>query len=336
MNEDDVNEDDVNELAGHVQTLAVTIGRGPVRLAGELHLPRSRPGALPAVVMTGPFTGVKEQVVGQYAAALAAHGWITLAFDHRNFGASSGDIRQHEDSAGKLEDLRLATSFLAAHDQIDPRRLGCVGICLGGGYALRHSAFDPRIRAVAMVAAGFNDPRTMQQGMSAEGYRAAMGRFAQIDQEQFATGRIDYLPAVSPNGDTEVAMPGAEPFAYYGTHRSASPGWVNQVTRLSIRELLTFDAAMGADFLGGTPALIVHGRRDEFCSPAAAQDLHDRLTGPKELVWLDTTNHTDLYDQPAFVDPAVRHLARWMADHLGPPADVGQGGMRREATTPLS
>ncbi len=73
---------------------------------------------------------------------------------------------------------------------------------------------------------------------------------------------------------------------------------------------------MGADFLGPTPALIVHGRRDEFCSPATAQDIYDRLTGPKELLWLDTTNHIDLYDQPAFVDPAVHRISRWLSEHL--------------------
>ncbi len=299
-----------------IETTDVQIPAGAVRLAGVLRVPGSSLARQPALVLTGPFTGVKEQVVGVYAAALAAAGFVTLAFDHRNFGASGGEVRQHEDGAGKLDDLRAATSYLAAHDRVDADRLGCVGVCLGGGYALRHSAFDPRIRALAVVAAAFNDPRVMRDGMGAEGYRATMVRFAQVEQEQYDTGLVDYLPAVSDDDATEAAMGGAEPFAYYGTARSSSPGWVNRVTRLSIRELLTFDAAMGADFLGPTPALIVHGRRDEFCSPAAAQHVHDRLTGPRELLWLDTTNHIDLYDQPSFVDPAVEHVGRRMTEWL--------------------
>lgn len=294
----------------------VEVSAGAIQLAGVLRLPAHSRGPQPALVLTGPFTGVKEQVVGRYAAALAAAGFVTLAFDHRNFGASSGTVRQHEDSAGKLEDLRLATSYLAAHDRVDERRLGSVGICLGGGYALRHSALDPRIRALAVVAAAFNDPHAMQNGMGSEVYRSTMAGFAEVDQRQFATGRTEYLPAVSSDSSVEAAMPGSEPFEYYGTSRSASPGWVNQVTRLSIRELLTFDAAIGADFLGPTPALIVHGRRDEFCSPAAAQDIHDRILGPKELRWLDTTNHIDLYDQPAYVDVAVQHVSRWLTEYL--------------------
>ncbi len=299
-----------------VELTEVDILAGAIWLAGVLRVPAGSPDPGPALVLTGPFTGVKEQVVGNYAAALAAAGYVTLTFDHRNFGASAGPIRQHEDGAGKLEDLRAATSHLAAHDRVDERRLGCVGVCLGGGYALRHSAFDPRIRVLAVVAAAFNDPRAMRDGMGAEGYRAMMTRFADADQEQFSTGRIDYLPAVSADRGAEAAMPGVEPFEYYGTARSSSPGWVNRVTRLSIRELLTFDAAMGADFLGPTPALIVHGRRDEFCSPAAAQAIHDRITGPKELLWLDTTNHIDLYDQPAFLTPAVDRISDWMSEHL--------------------
>lgn len=301
--------------ADQVEVIDTETMAGDIPLAGVLRVPAAA-GPLPALVLTGPFTGVKEQVVGHYAAALATAGFVTLAFDHRNFGTSGGRVRQHEDSAGKLEDLRYATSYLAAHDRVDEERLGCVGVCMGGGYALRHSAFDPRIRALAVVAAGFNDPHTMQESMGGQTYREAMARFAAVDQDQFVTGRTEYIAAVSRDPGVEAAMPGAEPFEYYGTSRSASPGWVNQVTRLSIRELLTFDAAIGADFLGPTPALIVHGRRDEFCAPAAAQQVHDRIAGTKELFWLDTTNHIDLYDQSRFVDPAIDRVSRWMAEYL--------------------
>jgi hypothetical protein len=287
-----------------------------VALAGLLRLPDDVSAPVPGLVFTGPFTGVKEQVVGTYAAALARAGFATLAFDHRGFGASSGPVRQHEDSAAKLADLGLATSFLARHEAVDAGRLGCVGICLGGGYALRYAAFDPRIRAVALVAGGYNDPRAMRDGMGPEAYRAAMAAFADVEQRQHETGTVEYLPAVADAPGVEAAMGGAEPFAYYGTSRAAGPGWVNRVSRLSIRTLLAFDAAVGADFLGPTPALVVHGRRDDYCPPAAAREIFDRLTGPKDLLWLDTTNHIDLYDQPAHVAPAVERIARWMHTHL--------------------
>ncbi len=284
-------------------------------LAGHLRVPGSAGEApLPALVMTGPLSGVKEQVTGLYAARLADRGFVTLAFDHRNFGASEGHRPQHEDAAGKLADLGAATSWLGRHEAVDADRLGCVGICMGGGYALRHAAFDRRIKALALVAAAFNDPRVMRRNIGEEGYRGLMEAFAACAGREHATGEPEMIATVAQEG--EALMPGAEPFAYYGTERSAAPGWGAEMTRLSLRELLTFDAAMGADFVGPTPTLIVHGRRDDFCSPTGAQDAYDRIDGPKQLHWLDTTNHIDLYDVEEYVGPAVELVADWMRTHL--------------------
>lgn len=295
----------------------VSISVDDITLAGHLRLPESRSGeTLPAIVFTGPFTGVKEQVAGQYADRLADRGFATLAFDHRNFGSSGGHRRQHEDPAGKLSDLSAATSFLVNHAAIDGDRIGCVGICMGGGYALKHSAFDRRIKALAVVAAAFNDPKVMRNGIGAVGYDQMMSGFADVASQEAQTGAVDYIKAVSNVDGEDAAMPGAEPFEYYGTERSAADGWENQMTRLSVRELLTTDLAIGADFVGPTPTLIVHGRTDAFCSPEGAQDAFDRIDGTKELMWLDTTNHIDLYDQADYVDPAVDRVAEWMAEYL--------------------
>ena len=151
-----------------------------------------------------------------------------------------------------------------------------------------------------------------------------MRAFAAVEQRQFDTGEIEYLPAVDGDGG-EAAMPGREPWDYYGTERSAAPGWTNRVTRLSLRELLTFDAAIGADFLAGTPALFIHGRRDGFCSPEAADGIYRRAqSADKEFLWLDTTNHIDLYDNPAYVGPAVARLSGWLGRTplTGPPSPL--------------
>jgi fermentation-respiration switch protein FrsA (DUF1100 family) len=266
-------------------------------------------------VFTGPFTGVKEQVTGTYAAALAERGYVTLAFDHRNFGESEGEPRQHEDGPGKLRDLRDATSYLAGHAAVDPERIGCVGICLGGSYALHHTAFDPRVRALALVAGGYNDPADMRAGMGNDGYRQLLADLAAVAEGTFRTGEVSYLPAVSPDG-SEAAMQGDEPWAYYGTERSASPGWVNRVTRLSIRELVTLDAASAAEFVSPTPTLLVHGTTDAYCPPEAARRIVERLGSPKDALWLATSNHIDLYDNPAFVEPAIERTAGWFDSHL--------------------
>lgn len=285
-------------------------------LAGHLRLPATRGPSLPGLVFTGPFTGVKEQVTGLYAEKLSERGFATLTFDHRNFGSSGGHRRQHEDANGKLADLTAATSFLADHPAIDSDRIGCIGICMGGGYALKHSAFDPRIKALAVVAAAFNDPKVMRTNIGPDTYRAMMAGFAQVAEREQASGVVEYIKAVTDIDGEDAAMGGAEPFEYYGTSRSAAAGWRNQMTRLSVRELLTFDAAIGADFIGPTPTLIVHGRTDMFCSPEGAQNAYDRIDGIKELLWLDTTNHIDLYDQPTYVEPAITRIIEWMTEHL--------------------
>lgn len=288
---------------------------GGLRLAGHLRVPD---GTAPraAVVLTGPFTGVKEQVTGTYAAGLARAGYVTLAFDHRNFGASEGEPRQHEDAAGKLADLRDAVSYLAGLPEVDADRVAVCGICLGTAYALKFAAFDPRVRALALVAGAYNDPREMRRGMGPDGYREQLARYATVAQSEYAGADTEYLPAVAPAGEP-AAMPGQEPFDYYGTDRATSPGWRNRVTALSIRELITLDAASAVDFLAPTPLLVVHGETDGYCSPEAARALHERAGEPKELAWLPTSNHIDLYDNAAFVGPAVARVADFLDRHVG-------------------
>jgi len=293
----------------------VTFLSDGLQLAGDLRVPSDASGPVPGLVFTGPLTGVKEQVTGRYAEALAAAGYVTLAFDHRCFGASEGSPRQHEDPADKLTDLRDALSWLAAHPAVDAGRLGCVGVCLGGGYALRFAAFDPRVRALVTVAGGYNDPHAMRAGMGAGSYRAILAEQMAVAAHQHATGEVGYMAAVS-DDDTPALMGGTEPFAYYGTDRAHSPGWVNRITRTSLYSLLTTDLAVGADFISPTPWLMVHGRSDDYCSPAGANTTFARAGEPKEAVWLDTTNHIDLYDVPAYVDPAVEAAGAWLARWL--------------------
>jgi fermentation-respiration switch protein FrsA (DUF1100 family) len=288
-----------------------------ITLSGHLRAPE-HPGPHPAVVLDGPLSGGKEQVTGLYADRIAEAGYVTLAFDHRNFGASGGTPRQHEDSAGKLRDLRDAVSFLAAQPDVDPDRIGCCGICLGGGYALKFAAFDPRIRAVVGIAGGYNSPALMREAMGAEGYRAQLAMFAEIERRQADNGETEYWAAVDAEDGRPSVMSGEEPASYYLSPRSASPGWVNQLTALSVRELITVDLAVGADVISPVPLLIVHGRKDAFTTPEQAAAAFGRADEPKKLVWLDTSNHIDLYDVPEFVGPAVDDALSWFYSHLRP------------------
>jgi uncharacterized protein len=284
-----------------------------ITLVGDLRAP-SAAGRVPGLVFTGPFTGVRDQVTGLYAERLAAAGFLTLAFDHRNFGESGGQPRCHEDPPGKLADLRAAVSLLRARPEADPDRIAAVGICLGAGYALKFAAFDPRIKAFAGVAGAYNTPHAMRSAMGAGRYREVLASLTAAAEEHDQGGELQYLPAVAAQG--EAAMPGDEPFAYYGTSRGASPSWHNTVTRASIRELLTVDNMAGTDFLSPTPGLIVHGTNDAYCAPDGARDAYQRIGEPKQLVWLDTKQHVDLYDSEPHLTQAVQAITAFLGKHL--------------------
>jgi fermentation-respiration switch protein FrsA (DUF1100 family) len=291
----------------------VEFGADGITLVGDLRVPAGAARA-PGLVFTGPFTGVRDQVIGLYAERLAGAGFVTLAFDHRNFGDSGGQLRRHEDPQGKLADLRAAVSFLRARPEADPERIGAVGICLGGGYALKFAAFDPRVKAFAGIAGAYNSPYAMRTGIGAEGYRQILTSLTSTAEEHDRGGPVQYLPAVAAEG--EAAMAGAEPFAYYGTSRGASAGWQNSVTRASVRELLTMENMTGADFLSPTPGLIVHGVEDAYCSPAGAREAFQRMAGPKQAVWLDAKLHIDLYDTEPYVTQAVAAVTAFLGKHL--------------------
>jgi hypothetical protein len=275
----------------------VTFRADGIELVGNLDVATDAP----AVVLTGPFTGVKEQVVGTYARLLRERGVTTLAFDHRGFGESGGR-RAHEDSQGKLADLRAAVSLLV--EAVGPERIGVVGVCLGGGYAVKAGATDPRLKAVVGIAGAYNSPVRFSAG---PGYRQAVQSF--IDRYD------DELPAVAPN-QGNAAMAGDEPYAYYGTDRAKAEHWENRVTYGSLHSLMTLDALGAAPLLAETPLLIVHGRRDDYCSPELAEAVHADAAGPKEIRWLDTTQHIDLYDVEPYVTQAADVAAEFLHRRL--------------------
>jgi len=275
--------------------IRVTFRADGIELVGNLD--RATNG--PAVVLTGPFTGVKEQVVGTYAGLLHERGITTLAFDHRGFGESGGR-RAHEDSQGKLADLRAAVSVLAEHTD----RIGVVGVCLGGGYAVKAAATDPRLKAVVGIAGAYNSPARFNVD---SGYRSAIRSF--IDRYD------DELPAVAPDNGL-AAMAGDEPYAYYGTDRAKAEHWENRVTYGSLHSLMTLDALGAAALLTETPLLIVHGRKDDYCSPELAAAVHDDATGPKEIRWLDAMRHIDLYDVEPYVTQAADAAAEFLHRRL--------------------
>jgi fermentation-respiration switch protein FrsA (DUF1100 family) len=291
-----------------------------LKVAGHLYTPDGEAaGRLPAIVVGHPGSGVKEQAAGLYARHLAEQGFVTLAFDAAYQGESEGEPRGLEDPAQRIEDFKAAISFLTTRQEIDPDRLGALGICASGGYVLTAAATDHRIRAVGTVSAvdiarqfrdgadGTQDPAVIQKMLKA----AAAARTAETHGEGVQS--FDLFP------DTEEEARRGGPhvyegWEYYCTPRARHPRSAKSLTWTSVDHIATFDAFGALPLLAPRPLLMVVGR--EAVTSWMSVEAFQKALGPKELLWIDGAMHNDLYDKDAYVTPAVAKLADFYRAHL--------------------
>ena len=123
------------------------VNRYGITLAADMFVPKDAPGRFPAIAVSGPFGAVKEQVSGRYAQEMAARGFLTVAFDPSFTGESGGFPRNVASPDINTEDFQAAVDFLSVQENVDPDRIGIIGICGWGGMALNTAAIDTRVRA---------------------------------------------------------------------------------------------------------------------------------------------------------------------------------------------
>jgi fermentation-respiration switch protein FrsA (DUF1100 family) len=273
----------------------------------------------PGVVIIGPETYQKEQAPAQYGPRFAALGYTALIFDPRFRGESGGEPRCYESPLAKIEDLGAAFDYLSERPDIDAERLALVGICFGASYALRAAADDPRVRAVATVAAHLRDPAADLAWLGSEATiaeRLERGREALERYE--ATGEIEYVPAVD-FSRTDVGMPGELPWSWYQLWADRGL-WENRYAVMSDAAVLSYDSISAAARLT-TPLLMVHS--DQCAIPDAAHRHFAVVpTADKQLRWEGQTRHLQFYDDPAVIDRTVCSFVDWFAQHLGPGASA--------------
>jgi fermentation-respiration switch protein FrsA (DUF1100 family) len=279
-----------------------------VDVVGVLRMPVGA-RACAALVFAGPMTSVKEQATGHYAVAMAARGFVTLAFDHRHFGESEGLPRQYEHPGRKVEDFRAAFGFLSSRPEVDPERIGAVGVCAGAGYLAPAVAGDGRVKAWGAVAGFFHDATQQRRWLGHE-FEPTLERAIAAREHFEDTGEARVIPAV---GDGDVAMPLREAFEYYGTSRGAVPNYVNQFAVMSGEHTLPWDAQSAAYDIT-VPTVMVHS--ENAADPDLARKFFASLGGLKEQVWIESQGHIDFYDQPERIQTAADQLTRHFRAHL--------------------
>ena len=303
--------------------------RRPVRfrssgleLAGHLYRPPGIGGSTrtSGVVMVGPISSVKEQTVPHYAERLADAGHTVLTFDSRSFGESEGTPRFHYDPNQVIEDFSNAVSYMLTRDDVDPDRVAVVGVCMGGGYAVSTGARDKRVKAVVSVAGGYNIGGTFQQFLGVQGFADYYRKVNDLVMRQYRTGEVAYIPTIAEQLSPDVpvaAMPNAEAYSYYDrTSRADAPNWSDRMTAASLEPYFIYNSVAHAPLVAPIPLLIIHGTRDLALLPEYAQQAYDAAIGPKELIWIETDNHIELYDQDPYVSQACEHIVAWLGRYM--------------------
>ncbi len=272
-----------------------------ITLAADLYKPKGAEGKLAALAASGPFGAVKEQSSGLYAQAMAERGYLTIAFDPSYTGESGGYPRRVASPDINTEDFQAAVDYLSCCEDVDPERIGIVGVCGWGGIAINAAAADPRIKATLAVTSYIMTEVTTKGYFGAddsaekrmEARRAlASQRTADYRRGTYlrAGGVVDPLPEDAPQFVKDY-------YAYYKTPRgfhersgNSTDGW-NMTSSISWLNTSLLQFAHEIE----SAVMVLHGERAH--SRYMGEMIFDKLTGDnKELVIVPNASHCDLYD----------------------------------------
>jgi hypothetical protein len=272
-----------------------------------------------AVVVTHPFGGVKEQTAGLYAQRLAEEGVIALAYDASYQGESGGEPRLMEVPSQRLDDISCAIDYLVQHPRVDAERIGSLGICAGGSYALCQAQTEMRVKAVAAVST-FNLGEARREGMGTISYEERMKRLRDASAARSREARGEPVQLVPVVPDTPAAFTERtsalyrEGHDYYRTPRAQHPNSPNRYMFSSLPQQMAFFPFDQLDTISPRPLLLIAGSKADtlFWSQQVMQKAKD----PKELFIVDGASHMDMYDRPQFVTPAVAKLKEFFGRAL--------------------
>ena len=275
--------------------------RGDIRLAGEVFRNTDRLDVRqPAVIVTGSWLTVKEQMATTYAMRLAERGYTAFTFDFAGFGQSTGAPRQAEIPDRKIQDLIAAVDFVSTLSFVEPDTVTHLAICASAQYGLAALARGSRAARFISVAGWYHDVTSVAPFYGGlEGVAARLDTSSRALERYLSTGEVETVLAYKA-GDQSAAM-FFELDYYANPSRGAVSEWKNEMATLSWSYWFTFDGVSSADWVA-SPTLMVHSDGSVF--PDNVRSICDRLRGPKQLVWSEGFQ-TDFYDLPKQVDVAV-------------------------------
>lgn len=273
-----------------------------ITLAADLYAPKGETGPFAAIAVCGPFGAVKEQSSGLYAQEMAIRGFLTIAFDPSFTGESGGEPRNVASPDINTEDFQAAVDYLSTRPDVDPERIGIIGICGWGGMALNAAAIDTRIKATAamtmydmtrVTARGYFDAEDSEEARHAK--RVAMNAQRTEDYKNGtyarAGGVVDPLPEDAPEFVRDY-------YAYYKTPRGYHERSLNSNDGWNVTSSLSFLNMPILQYSGEirSAVLVVHGEKAHSCY--FSRDAFAKLRGEnKELLIIPGAVHTDLYDR---------------------------------------
>ena len=309
---------ETEKVSKKVNRRAVTFSSEEETLLGWLYFPSDiKPSRkLPAIVTANALSGIKEINLPQYAERFAAAGFITLIFDYRYWGESSGEPRFHVAPGEFRTDIRAALTFLAKQPEVDPDRIGGWGISMGGQHMLFLATWEPRFKAIVATSTGISNP-TKEAPLSPEAAKAKydqMAMAAKTEREGRARAGIEILQAWCPKPQEGCLLPVEEAYNWYeNARRTFAPAWENKMTSTSFQNLADDDPVF-AIHLSKTPILIVHPDRD-VVSVDNVLFYFKRAPEPKRLV-VPGGLHTSTYVNGSHMEMAAFEAITWFNQYL--------------------
>ncbi len=295
-----------------------------ITLAADMYTPKNADGKLAAIVVCGPFGAVKEQAAGLYAQTMAERGFLTIAFDPSFTGESGGEPRYMASPDINTEDFSAAIDFLSVQENVDPDKIGIIGICGWGGLALNAAAIDTRIKATVastmydmsrVNANGYFDAEDSEQARYEKRKSLNAQRTAEYKSGVYELGGgvVDPLPEDAPFFVKDY-------YDYYKTKRgyharslNSNGGW-NKTGTMSFMNmpLLRYTNEIRS------AVLIMHGEKAHSCyfskDAFAAMMNGNPDPGNKELMMIPNAVHTDLYDRTDIIP--FDKLEKFFGDNL--------------------